>query len=327
MSADTRQALADLLRSNDFGPMSCQAGAISKCMCLDCCIKRARAALAAQPVAGAVAPMFWYRPCSNGLYEGPLHDAQIEDVRKRSGAWVPLVPQAQAAPAPEPSRSQKMREAGFTARDTRLTCDECGAKFTRQFAPLHECAAPEPSAQAVAHPSHQTVREWMPVSEALRLSDLWTAGDLDNCGQWRAAIKVLADEVRALAASPQPEPSAHGEQVATVTEEMVTAYLTANDAYWKHIDGEPTKLGKWRNGTPSEATRVSLMAALASAPSTPPHAVVEDVPLNFDQLQKVMSKHFGGRELTDDEADSAEAFARAIERAHGIAPKAAQEKT
>lgn len=65
----------------------------------------------------------------------------------------------------------------------------------------------------------------------------------------------------------------------------------------------------------------------ASAPSTPPPAVVEAVPLNFDQLQKVMSKHFGGRELTDDEADSAEAFARAIERAHGIAPKAAQEKT
>lgn len=49
------------------------------------------------------------------------------------------------------------------------------------------------------HPSHATVREWMPVSEALRLADLWTVGDLDNSGQWRAAIKVLADEVRAAA--------------------------------------------------------------------------------------------------------------------------------
>lgn len=124
----------------------------------------------------------------------------------------------------------------------------------------------------------------------------------------------------------KPAPSAQGESVACVTEEMVTAYLTANDAYWKRIDGEPTKIGKWRNGTPSEATRVSLMAALASAPSSPAPAVVEAVPLNFDQLQSVMSQHFGGRELTDDEADSAEAFARAIERAHGIAPKAAQEK-
>ena len=107
---------------------------------------------------------------------------------------------AEPAPQAEPSRSQKMREAGFKPRDTRLTCDECGAKFTRQFAPLHECA-------------------------------------------------------------PQDEPA--------VTEEMITAYLTANDAYWRRIDGEPTKLGKWRNGTPSEATRVSLEAALASAPHAP----------------------------------------------------------
>ena len=37
--------------------------------------------------------------------------------------------------------------------------------------------------------------------------------------------------------------------------------------------------------------------------------------LNFDQLQSVMSRHFGGCELTDDEADSAEEFARAIEAA------------
>lgn len=37
-------------------------------------------------------------------------------------------------------RSQKLAAAGFTARDRRLTCDECGAKFTVQFAPLHECA-------------------------------------------------------------------------------------------------------------------------------------------------------------------------------------------
>jgi hypothetical protein len=31
-----------------------------------------------------------------------------------------------------------------------------------------------------------------------------------------------------------------------------------------------------------------------------------------------MSRHFGGCELTDDEEDSAEAFARAVEREHGI---------
>ncbi|MCX5470513.1 hypothetical protein OSH04_02160 [Alcaligenes sp. A-TC2] len=41
-------------------------------------------------------PLFWYRPRSDGGYEGPLHNGQIEDVRKASGAWVPLF--AGAAP-------------------------------------------------------------------------------------------------------------------------------------------------------------------------------------------------------------------------------------
>ena len=59
---------------------------------------------------------------------------------------------------------------------------------------------------------------------------------------------------------------------AAVTEAMVTAYLTANDAYWKRVDAEPTKLGKWRNGTPSEATRVSLAAALQAAQQEPAKA-------------------------------------------------------
>lgn len=55
-----------------------------------------------------------------------------------------------------------------------------------------------------------------------------------------------------------------------VTEEMVTAYLTANDAYWKGVDELAPKLGTWRAGTPKEATRISLQAALrASAKPSP----------------------------------------------------------
>lgn len=47
-----------------------------------------------------VEPVFWYRPRSDGVYEGPIHNTQIENVRKESGAWVPLVP-ATAQPAQE----------------------------------------------------------------------------------------------------------------------------------------------------------------------------------------------------------------------------------
>ena len=39
---------------------------------------------------GEQEPLFWYRPRSNGMYEGPLHKSQIERVRKESGGWVPL---------------------------------------------------------------------------------------------------------------------------------------------------------------------------------------------------------------------------------------------
>ena len=46
-----------------------------------------RASLAAS--AGSE-PMFWVRLCSDGLYEGPIHNARIEEVRRQSGAWSPL---------------------------------------------------------------------------------------------------------------------------------------------------------------------------------------------------------------------------------------------
>lgn len=52
---------------------------------------------------------------------------------------------------------------------------------------------------------------------------------------------------------------------ARVTNEMVSAYLKANDAYWKVVDELPLKSrnpSDWRSGTPREATRVSLAAAL-----------------------------------------------------------------
>ena len=32
----------------------------------------------------------WFRPRSDGGYEGPIMDSAIEDIRKKSGAWVPL---------------------------------------------------------------------------------------------------------------------------------------------------------------------------------------------------------------------------------------------
>lgn len=38
---------------------------------------------------------------------------------------------------------RRLKAAGFTRRDERLTCDECGKKFSRQFLPIHKCEADE----------------------------------------------------------------------------------------------------------------------------------------------------------------------------------------
>jgi len=36
--------------------------------------------------------------------------------------------------------SQKLLDAGFTPRDRKETCDECGKAISPQMMPLHECA-------------------------------------------------------------------------------------------------------------------------------------------------------------------------------------------
>lgn len=59
-------------------------------------------------------PMFWVRLCSNGMYEGPLHDKQLEDVRRHSGAWTPLYtnPAPQAKPLTPAQRRELIDRAG-----------------------------------------------------------------------------------------------------------------------------------------------------------------------------------------------------------------------
>ena len=72
---------------------------------------------------------------------------------------------------------------------------------------------------------------------------------------WRQGIRPAWSAARAALA----QPAVQGEP----TDAMVAAYLDANRAYWQRIDSEPGQIGKWRNGTPEEATAYSLRAALA----------------------------------------------------------------
>ena len=56
---------------------------------------------------GAGDALFWFRPCSDGGYEGPIHNDRIEDVRKLSGAWLPLYTARHAAPPVSAQRQAK----------------------------------------------------------------------------------------------------------------------------------------------------------------------------------------------------------------------------
>lgn len=71
-------------------------------------------------------PLFWYRPRTDGGYEGPLHNGQIEDVRKASGAWVPLF--AGAAPvSAEPVAYLDLGAGGYVDVGTDLTDEQLAA--------------------------------------------------------------------------------------------------------------------------------------------------------------------------------------------------------
>ncbi|WP_066338436.1 hypothetical protein [Azohydromonas lata] len=109
-----------------------------------------------------------------------------------------------------------------------------------------------------------------------------------------------------------------------VTAEMVTAYLEANDAYWRRADEMPRRdAGKWRNGTPREATAESLRAALAAATAAQQqpdvaHALGEAVAaLHFDDNSHYASAlwtivlDLGGREAVNAlQFDSSAAYHR-----------------
>lgn len=64
--------------------------------------QRICAATPAAPLSQQSEPVAWIRLRSDGGYEGPIMDASMEDVRKRSGAWTPLYAgSAPASPVPE----------------------------------------------------------------------------------------------------------------------------------------------------------------------------------------------------------------------------------
>lgn len=145
-----------------------------------------------------------------------------------------------AAQPQEQSLSQRMRAAGYTPRDRRLTCDECGAKFTAQMAPLHECAAP------VAQPSPMLSDEQI---DSLHCDYVRIVGDqIVGLHDFARAILAAAGAKQAVALSPLTDEPKVGETwhilregataCATLTIEEVTKHTVVFKSTISGLDPE-----------------------------------------------------------------------------------------
>ena len=130
----------------------------------------------------------------------------------------PIAPEALRLRLAEAAKRNPNTELELRA-DESVQDQECALRFVQGWnACLEACKSaatpptePAPQAEPAAAAPRGQIADWMPLHEAMRLARVWTDGiDLDNSAQWKAAIKVLADEVAARPA-PQAEPAAVGE--------------------------------------------------------------------------------------------------------------------
>jgi uncharacterized protein YgbK (DUF1537 family) len=164
--------------------------------------------------------------------------------------------------------------------------------------------------------------------EALTARELWETIKILGLSNEKLALEAI----RAALATQPAQPSAQGAAVAHTSERHFALReahcIAAGDAFWAA-----------RPGTADDARRIAFDAGFvrgfdagekvyASAPAAPappePSALPVAgalTPLTHEQIKAIRKQCVG---LNSGEL-YAELFARAIERAHGIAPKAAQE--
>jgi hypothetical protein len=61
-------------------------------------------------------PLFWYKPYPGGMYNGPIHNAQIGDILRGSEEWAPLY-----------TKPQQRTWVGLTIEDQKIIADSSAA--------------------------------------------------------------------------------------------------------------------------------------------------------------------------------------------------------
>lgn len=185
-----------------------------------------------EAMAGTQEPMFWVRLCRDGMYEGPIHNAQIERVRAQSGAWSPLflsaAPVAQQPQAEAPVIAQNKAAPVASWNDSRtqkvyevLTNDNYPPKGSEEHWEgwkarlVVDALFPEqPQAEAATSNEYQrniltSVSNWM----RTRSHTAWA----EKFG-YSSLMRTWADDLQAIAAPQQAE------AVPIPAHELVTMY-------------------------------------------------------------------------------------------------------
>ena len=97
---DVKNELLDRIEAAEKERDALRAAVRHEADCVEACKSEIEALRAKIARMEQQEPVFWWRPCSDGAYEGPLHNNSIERVRKQSGAWSPLYALPGAQPAP-----------------------------------------------------------------------------------------------------------------------------------------------------------------------------------------------------------------------------------
>jgi hypothetical protein len=107
---------------------------------------------------------------------------------------------------------------------------------------------------------------WMTGRKA-RDCELYAMPDMGRAPKLYTAPPAASVDVTLTDEGKTPAPEGYRLVPLEPTPAMVDVYLRANTAYWERTDNMPhTNPGKWRNGTPSEATAESYRAMLKAAP-------------------------------------------------------------
>ena len=176
--------------------------------------------------------------CDHNEYCGkcwPLEFREGGKWHKYAAAPSPTIPAGQ-------TRSQKLTAAGFTRRPS---------LWAREAREALELIAAPMRPDGTWNRDREACRQL--AAEALGRSEDTPTPLTERIVYPKIPPRKIQDDDEQ-PAPPEPEPSP----------EVVEAYLRANEEYWRRIDDEPMKLGKWRNGTVQEATAYALRTAIAA---------------------------------------------------------------